>query len=155
MDTVSTCPTCSPELAADIWKVMERLQSDIAPQIRALLGQHAYDPRMFDEKQQALRIEALKICAYGVDDTVARHEAWMAQHIADGWKYGPEFKPELKEHNNLLPYEQLPADAKVKAQIFSLVAKTTANLLATVAKHEASHEVHDTCGGCDNGNCAK
>lgn len=155
MNTASTCNKCKPELANDIWLLMERLQGELAKQIRELMGQTAYDPRMFDEVQRARRVEALKICGYGVDDPVARHEAWMTQHIADGWKYGPEFNPAAKEHNNLLPYDQLPTDAKVKAEIFALVAKTTTKILTSVAQHEATHEVHDTCGGCPNGSCDK
>lgn len=153
MNTASTCPQCSPELAEDIWRQMERLQGEIAGQIRALLGQPAYDQQLFDEIQRARRIAALKQCGYGDADPVARHEAWMAAHVAAGWVYGPEFNPDKKEHNNLLPWDQLPADAKTKVTIFALVARATVGLLTSIAAHEASHENHDTCGGCTDRNC--
>lgn len=149
MDTTSTCQQCSPELAEAIWRRMERLQGEIAGQIRALLGQQAYDTRLFDEEQRARRVAALKLCANVADDPQSRHESWMAQHLADGWVYGPEFNPATKEHNNLVPWDQLPADARTKATVFALVAKATAELLTTIAEHEVRHEAHDTCRGCN------
>ncbi len=35
------------------------------------------------------------------------HENWARQRIAEGWRYGPRRDDALKEHPNLVPYEQL------------------------------------------------
>ena len=33
----------------------------------------------------------------------ASHESWMAQKVAEGWVYGPEKNPELKQHHCIGP----------------------------------------------------
>lgn len=52
------------------------------------------------------------------------HESWMAQKVADGWKYGPEKDPEKKEHPCMVPFEQLPKEQQAKDYIFRAIVKT-------------------------------
>jgi len=40
------------------------------------------------------------------------HEIWSAERIAQGWKYGPKRNNDTKEHNCLVPYEDLSDDEK-------------------------------------------
>lgn len=53
----------------------------------------------------------------------ASHESWLAEKTADGWKFGPVKDAEKKEHPCFVPYEQLPAEQKLKDFIFCAVVK--------------------------------
>lgn len=46
------------------------------------------------------------------------HESWMAQKVAEGWTYGPEKKPDLKQHHCIVPFEALPVAQQAKDYIF-------------------------------------
>ena len=48
----------------------------------------------------------------------ASHESWMAQKVADGWKYGPEKNPEIKEHPCMVPFSELPKEQQAKDFLF-------------------------------------
>lgn len=51
----------------------------------------------------------------------ASHESWMAQKVAEGWVYGPEKRPETKQHHCILPFEQLPREQQAKGFLFPAV----------------------------------
>ena len=51
----------------------------------------------------------------------ASHESWMAQKIADGWVYGPEKRPDLKQHPCIVPFMELPREQRAKDFIFRAV----------------------------------
>ena len=51
----------------------------------------------------------------------ASHESWMAQKLAEGWKYGPEKNPETKEHHCIVPFDALPQAQQAKDFIFRAV----------------------------------
>lgn len=48
----------------------------------------------------------------------ASHESWMAQKLADGWKYGPEKNPDTKEHHCMVPFNELPPEQQAKDFLF-------------------------------------
>ena len=48
----------------------------------------------------------------------ASHESWVAQKVADGWVYGPEKRPEAKEHPCMVPFDQLPREQQAKDFLF-------------------------------------
>ncbi|WBS00236.1 RyR domain-containing protein [Pseudoduganella sp. SL102] len=48
----------------------------------------------------------------------ASHIAWMRQKIDEGWTYGPEKNPELKQHHCLVPFDQLPREQQAKDYLF-------------------------------------
>lgn len=54
-------------------------------------------------------------------DPSASHDAWSNQKIADGWVYGPEKSPDLKQHPCLVPYMDLPLEQRVKDFLFRQV----------------------------------
>ena len=70
-------------------------------------------------------------CTSGVKFRMAHPEAtaaqlhahWMEWKITDGWKYGPVKDTDRKEHPCLVPYEELPADQKVKDHVFSALVR--------------------------------
>lgn len=48
----------------------------------------------------------------------ASHESWMAQKLAEGWKYGPVKDPERKEHPCIVAFAELPPAQQAKDFIF-------------------------------------
>jgi hypothetical protein len=71
----------------------------------------------------------------GVDGALAgntpeqSHKSWMAQKVADGWKYGPAKDPEKKEHPCMVPYSELPPEQRAKDDIFLAVVRAVAAAL--------------------------
>ena len=65
----------------------------------------------------------------------ASHESWMAQKVAEGWTYGPEKKPDMKQHHCMVPFDDLPQAQQAKDYIFRAVvhALAPAPAPATVA----------------------
>ena len=55
------------------------------------------------------------------------HETWMAQKIAEGWKWGEEKRPSLKLHPCIVPFDKLPTEQKAKDYIFRAVVLAVAN----------------------------
>jgi hypothetical protein len=51
----------------------------------------------------------------------AGHESWMAQKVAEGWTYGPEKRPDLKQHHCMVPFDALPVEQQAKDYIFRAV----------------------------------
>lgn len=49
------------------------------------------------------------------------HEGWTIEKLRDGWKYGPEKRPDLKEHPCLVLYNELPIAQRAKDSIFRQV----------------------------------
>lgn len=111
-------------MSADhVYEVFERMQAEIAREIRLLLGEEQYDQRIFSDADRQRRVNALKTCAESHTTDAERHESWMKMHFDQGWKYGPELKPADKEHPNLLPWDQLPQNTRSKAKIFDICAR--------------------------------
>lgn len=48
----------------------------------------------------------------------ASHKSWMAQKEAEGWTYGPEKRPDLKQHHCMVPFDQLPREQQAKDYLF-------------------------------------
>jgi hypothetical protein len=122
----------------DIWNTFERMQAEIAREVRVLLGEEQYDQRIFTEAERERRVAALQKCAAEQTTDEARHEAWMAMHFEQGWTYGPELIPAEKRHPNLLPWDQLPASTRSKARIFDICARHAKEL--SRLHHEAMQE---------------
>lgn len=56
------------------------------------------------------------------------HASWLAQKLADGWKYGPVKDAEKKEHPCCVPYAELPPEQKAKDYIFRGVVHALSGL---------------------------
>ena len=63
----------------------------------------------------------------------ASHESWMAQKLSEGWEYGPEKRPDLKQHHCIVPFDALPREQQAKDYIFRGVVHALAHAPATVA----------------------
>lgn len=51
----------------------------------------------------------------------ASHQAWMAEKIAAGWRWGAVKDPERKEHPCIVPFSDLPREQQAKDYIFRAV----------------------------------
>lgn len=51
----------------------------------------------------------------------ASHDSWMAEKLANGWKYGPVKDPEKKEHPCLVSFDQLPVEQQKKDVLFKAI----------------------------------
>jgi len=56
----------------------------------------------------------------------ASHESWMAQKLAEGWVYGPQKLPNLKQHPCIVPFGDLPVEQQAKDYIFRAVVHALA-----------------------------
>jgi hypothetical protein len=122
-----------------VWALFERMQGEIAREIRNLLGEPPYDQKLFDDAQRTRRVESLKIVAADPRSEAERHEAWREQHVALGWTQGAEFKPEIKQHTNLVPFDQLPATTQSKVRIFDIVAKYAQAIVQDEAEYKTEY----------------
>ena len=73
----------------------------------------------------------------------ASHESWMAQKVAEGWTYGPEKLPELKQHHCIVPFDELPVAQQAKDFIFRAVVHAThaaydESLATAIAERDAA-----------------
>jgi len=111
-----------------VWEIFERMQGEIAREIRVLLGEEAYDQRIFTAAERERRVQAMQKCAAEQTTDAERHDAWIAMHVEQGWVYGDEFNPSKKTHPNLKPWGELPASTRSKARIFDICSKYAAEI---------------------------
>lgn len=57
---------------------------------------------------------------------VASHEQWLRFKENEGWVWGPEKNPTLKQHPCIVPYNQLPVEQKAKDYLFRQVVHSLA-----------------------------
>ncbi len=50
------------------------------------------------------------------------HEDWREYKLANGWIYGPVKDLAVKQHPNLVPYNELPAAELLKDHLFMAIA---------------------------------
>lgn len=55
------------------------------------------------------------------------HEKWLTFKLNDGWKFGPVKDADKKEHPCILPYDDLPAEQKLKDYLFRDIVRTFIN----------------------------
>lgn len=51
------------------------------------------------------------------------HDAWLAEKVAAGWRYGPVKDPAKKEHPCLVAFTELPPEQQAKSVLFLAVAR--------------------------------
>ena len=72
--------------------------------------------------QQSSTIKGVEFHRDNPDATPsASHESWLEEKFRDGWKYGPVKDADAKEHPCFVPYDELPADQRVKDYAFKAI----------------------------------
>lgn len=69
------------------------------------------------QRDSAIKGVEFKIANPGAAPS-AQHDAWTADKIAAGWRFGAVKDAEAKTHPCLVPYEQLPAEQRIKDYLF-------------------------------------
>ncbi len=92
------------------------------------MGDHSQPPwKDAPEWQRSSAVNGVKLHLGDPDaGPQASHEAWMAEKVATGWKYGPVKNPEAKEHPCMVPFDQLPREQQAKDYLFRGVVLTLA-----------------------------
>lgn len=79
------------------------------------------------------RLSAINGVQFHIDNPDANcsasHENWLKEKYAEGWKYGKEKDEEKKEHPCCVPYNELPAEQRVKDALFTGVVRAMKILL--------------------------
>lgn len=60
----------------------------------------------------------------------AQHDAWSADKVRDGWKYGAVKDAAKKEHPCLVPFEQLPPEQQAKDHLFKSIVRALSPFVA-------------------------
>jgi len=83
-----------------------------------------WDKAPQDQKDSAINGVRFHLGSPSLDDGPrASHENWMAEKLKQGWVYGVHKNAEFKTHPCLVPYAQLPAQQKIKDDLFVAVIK--------------------------------
>jgi hypothetical protein len=82
-----------------------------------------------DEGRRAIVISGVrKIIDGEVGDPRSSHESWMRDMAAQGWTYGATRNEELKQHECMVPYDQLPAADRMKDTLFGAIVRALAGI---------------------------
>lgn len=57
------------------------------------------------------------------------HASWLAVKESEGWRFGPVKDADLKTHPCMVPYDDLPAEQRVKDGIFVATVRAVAMAL--------------------------
>lgn len=81
--------------------------------------------KSWSEAEPWQRESALRGVAFAMENpgapASAQHDAWMADKIADGWVHGAVKDADARTHPCIVPYENLPADQRIKDHAFRAV----------------------------------
>lgn len=77
-----------------------------------------YNDRLTDAQRESLLSGYRKFINNPTMTCQQNHEEWMEHRLANGWTLGPVKDEALKQHPDLIPYDQLPAVEKTKNEVF-------------------------------------
>jgi hypothetical protein len=84
-----------------------------------------FSQKHWDEAEQWQRDSAIAGVRFRLENpdapASAQHEAWSADKIANGWKYGKVKDAEKKTHPCLVPFEELPEFQQKKDKLFQSI----------------------------------
>jgi hypothetical protein len=88
----------SRSAAADLGRKLHAIQCDLEP--------------LTDWAEEPIQLTAAEI------DRLARveHERWLGWQADNHWHYGPTKNPDLREHPDMVPFDELSADAQEKCR---------------------------------------
>lgn len=81
--------------------------------------------KSWNDAEEWQRQSAIRGVNFSIDNPTAKassqHDAWMADKVAEGWKYGPSKDATLKQHPCIVPYHMLPKDQQTKDHLFRAI----------------------------------
>jgi len=77
-----------------------------------------------DWEQRSVRVGVQAVADNPATTPVDSHSSWMALKQEEGWKHGDVKSAAKKEHPCLLPYDQLPAEQRMKDRLFIAVVRS-------------------------------
>ncbi len=84
------------------------------------IGDHSQKP--WDQAEDWQRESAIAGVKFALRNCLApesaQHDAWMADKLRAGWRYGPVKDADKKEHPCILPFDQLPPEQQAKDKLF-------------------------------------
>ena len=83
-------------------------------------SQKTWDQAEEWQRNSAIAGVAFAIASPSAPDS-AQHDAWMADKLQDGWKYGAVKDAQAKTHPCIVPYDELPPDQKAKDYVFKAI----------------------------------
>ncbi|MCC3276386.1 hypothetical protein LJ753_10945 [Arthrobacter sp. zg-Y20] len=77
------------------------------------------------EWQKASAVEGVEKALAG-ETPEQLHQSWCDFKVADGWAYGKTKDADQKTHPCLVPYSELPADQRIKDELFQAIVRSLA-----------------------------
>ena len=77
------------------------------------------------EWQRASAVEGVEKALAG-ETPEQLHQSWCDFKAADGWTYGETKDADQKSHPCLVPYSELPADQRIKDDLFQAIVRSLA-----------------------------
>ncbi len=91
--------------------------------ICSAIGDHVMPP--WDECPETMRKSVLEgVMTHRDNPELAprqSHERWLEFKVNDGWSWGPKKDYDKKTHPQMLPYDELPAEQRLKDHVFKAV----------------------------------
>ncbi|HXE63208.1 MAG TPA: RyR domain-containing protein [Bryobacteraceae bacterium] len=89
--------------------------------------------KSWEEADQWQRDSAIKGVQFAIDNPdltpADQHDAWTADKIANGWRYGTVKDADAKRHPCLVSYDALPEFQRTKDYLFRAVVKSLVPLI--------------------------
>jgi len=91
------------------------------------IGLGASSMAMCPRSQRESAIQGVEFALANPDapDSALR-DAWSADKVRDGWRYGPVKDAQAKTHPRLVPFDQLPAHQQAKDRLFRAIVRALA-----------------------------
>lgn len=89
---------------------------------QTVIGDPAVSPG-WDEAPEWQRSSACEGVRAAIAGATSRglHEGWVRAKLDDGWVLGPVKDADARTHPCLVPYDELPADQRVKDRLFGAI----------------------------------
>jgi hypothetical protein len=88
---------------------------------------HDYTQKSWNEAEQWQRESAISGVKFKLENPEAeddaQHNAWMAEKIEQGWKFGEVKDAELKTHPCIVPFNELPLFQQKKDKLFCAIVE--------------------------------
>ena len=64
------------------------------------------------------------------------HNLWLAYRLVEGWRHGSEENHEMREHPDMVPWDQLGPEQKLRDTLFLEAVRTTARVFGISSRQK-------------------